>query len=278
MNVMNNWHRIPPPQREIFNLDDVRNQTNHFLNVVARTGLVSFSLQVYQVPGETNCRYHFYCDLNESVQFRDAHCEIASIHAVALWMEPKDDGLTGELNVRMVIKHRPFMYPLASFEFPLKNAGGPCHQNLSLINVINILQGSAVNLPETERTNLLRFKFWTSQGNLRGYRDVLTQWMIRLNNTETVGWFCFDQSVGDADYVDLEEVMEDIAFGSLIAGVFTSDLTPDLERMIKVQVKYNPVRRGLWLDRRVDRTTSQHGERLPYEGPLDWSLSDLYQD
>jgi hypothetical protein len=90
-----------------------------------------------------------------------------------MWMEPLDDGLMAELSIRMVIKHRPFMHPLASFEFPLKNAGRPYCQNLNLIDIINILQGSAAELPDTERVNLLRFKFWITQDGLRGYRDVL---------------------------------------------------------------------------------------------------------
>jgi hypothetical protein len=90
-----------------------------------------------------------------------------------MWMEPLDDRLTAELNIRMVIKHRPFMHPLASFEFPPKNAGRPYCQNLNLIDIINILQGSAAELPDTERVNLLRFKFWITQDGLRGYRDVL---------------------------------------------------------------------------------------------------------
>ncbi|WZH47788.1 hypothetical protein QYS62_008947 [Fusarium acuminatum] len=277
MNIMNDWRQIPPPQREIFNLDDIRDQTNHFLNVVARTGLISFSLQVYQLPGQSICRYHLYFDLNESLQFRDSQGDVASIHALAMWMEPLDDGLMAELSIRMVIKHRPFMHPLASFEFPLKNAGRPYCQNLNLIDIINTLQGSAAELPDTERANLLRFKFWITQDGLRGYRDVLTQWMIRLNNTEIVGWFCFNQSIEDAWYEDPEDVLKDITFGSIIAAALTSDQTKDLEDMITVQIARIPIRRGLWLDRNFIRTTFQHGERLPYEGPYEWPLMDLHQ-
>jgi hypothetical protein len=102
-----------------------------------------------------------------------------------------------------------------------------------------------------------------------------TQWMIRLNNTEIVGWFCFDQSIQDAWYEDPEDVLEDITFGSIIAAALTSDQIQDQEDMITVRIARKPIRRGLWLDRNFIRTTFQHSERLPYEGPYEWPLMDL---
>jgi hypothetical protein len=172
MDYITDWRRISPPRREIFNLRDIIDQTNHFLNVAVRTGLISFALQVYRIPGDNACRFHFYVHLNESIQFRDTNGDVASIRGLAMWMECQDH-LTGELTVRFVIKHRPFFRTLASFEFPIKHAWRPYDGNIILLDIINVLRGTAVGIPEHDRANLTHFRFWPMVSLTRGHRDAL---------------------------------------------------------------------------------------------------------
>ncbi|KAF9769048.1 hypothetical protein IL306_013604 [Fusarium sp. DS 682] len=248
------WTLIPAPVRDTFTLTDIRNQTDLFLNVVVRTGLVSFALNVYQEEDEPGSRYHFFFELNESILFCNRDNRRYSIYGVAMWMEPGPDG-KGELTVRFAIRQDVFMHALASWEFPLKNANKDERENVILIDLINILQGSAKGLPMEERTNLLRFN---------------TQWMVRLHNTEMVGWYSFNQAVEDAYFEDDDDCIGSHEFSNLIGVELTSDGIPDSLNMITVEVKSQPVRRGLWLDNKVNRVTMHHDARLPYEGPPDW--------
>lgn len=79
----------------------------------------------------------------------------------------------GELTVRFVIEDRKFFQALASFEFPLKDAGRPYNMNLKLLDIINILRGTARELPDNDRVNLTLFRFWPIGQATRGYRDAL---------------------------------------------------------------------------------------------------------
>ncbi|KAF4339491.1 hypothetical protein FBEOM_6612 [Fusarium beomiforme] len=252
MSEESNWTVTPAPVRDQFTLADIRDQTDLFLNVVCRTGLVSISLQVYQEEDEKGCRYHFLFELNESIIFCNRDGRRYSIYGVVMWMEPGPYG-KGELTVRFAIRQEAFMQPLASFEFPLKNSDKDEKENVILVDLINILQGSAAWLPKEERTNLLR-----------------TQWMIRLHNTEMVGWVCTAQAVEDAYFEGDDDVIHVPEFHHIIGAELTSDGFPDSLDMILVKVKRHPVRRGLWLDNKVNRVTMHHDARLPYEGPPDW--------
>ncbi|RGP78708.1 hypothetical protein FLONG3_3163 [Fusarium longipes] len=269
---MTDWRQIPPPRREIFNLDDIVNQTNHFLNVAVRTGLISFALQVYQIPGEDTSRYHFYFHLNESIQFRDTSGDVASIHGLAMWMECQEP-LKGELTVRFVIKHRPFFRALASFEFPIKNAWRPYDANVILLDIINVLRGTAMEVPDHDRVNLTQFRFWPMGTVNRGYRDALTQWMVRLNNNEYVGWWCFEQSVKDTviEASSDDELLSSHMFGSIIGSEYTTENHYDNDFFLVVNMKRKPIRRGVWMHMSYERILRHHGTALPYEGPLAWA-------
>ncbi|KAJ4267202.1 hypothetical protein NW762_003303 [Fusarium torreyae] len=273
MELINDWRQIPPPARELFNLDDIVNQTNGFLNIAVRSGLVSFSLHVYQPPGERTCRWHFYVHLNESLQFCDTNGEYASIRGLAFWMKPVENGLAGELAIRFVVGHRPFMHPIANFEFPLKNANRPYDQNLTFIDLINVLQGSAQGLPYAEKGNLLRFQFWAGQEGWNGHRDALTQWMVRLNKTQIVGWRYFDKTTEDAYFEGDLEALEEPSFDRVIGVTFTTDGVEDKAGFINVVITPKRIRRGVFLSGRVLRVTSQNGATLPYEGPAAWPSS-----
>ncbi|KAF4437623.1 hypothetical protein FACUT_5555 [Fusarium acutatum] len=60
------WEKVPPPARDTLTLSDILGQTDPHLAVVSRTGLIGMSLQYYQLPGETECRQHFFFELNEN--------------------------------------------------------------------------------------------------------------------------------------------------------------------------------------------------------------------
>jgi hypothetical protein len=158
MNEERDWEKVPPPACHTFTLSDILGQTDPHLAVVARTGLTSMALHYYQEPGETDCRQHFFFELNENVLFADKDGNRAGIHGFAMWMAPTVDG-KAELTVRLSVKNDPFMNPLVIFQFDLTNSKKGPKENFILIDLINILQGSRSGLPEGERTNLLRFKF-----------------------------------------------------------------------------------------------------------------------
>ncbi|KAI1008667.1 hypothetical protein LB504_001409 [Fusarium proliferatum] len=86
------WEKVPPPARDTFTLSDILGQTDPHLAVVSRTGLVGMSLQYYQLPGETECRQHFFFELNENVLFADEDGNRCAIHGFAMWMAPTTDG------------------------------------------------------------------------------------------------------------------------------------------------------------------------------------------
>lgn len=152
------WEKVPPPARDTFTLSDILGQTDPHLAVVSRTGLIGMSLQYYQLPGETECRQHFFFELNESVLFADEDGNRCAIHGFAMWMAPTADG-KGELTVRFCVKSEPFMDPLLIFDFYVEKSKMEPKENFILIDFINALQGTREGLPEGERTNLLRFKF-----------------------------------------------------------------------------------------------------------------------
>ncbi|KAF5602008.1 hypothetical protein FPCIR_2085 [Fusarium pseudocircinatum] len=152
------WEKVPPPARDTFTLYDILGQTDPHLAVVSRTGIIGMSLHYYQLPGETECRQHFFFELNESVLFADEDGNRCAIHGFAMWMAPTADG-KAELTVRFCIKSEPFMDPLLIFEFYVENSKKNPKDNFILIDFINALQGTRAGLPEGERTNLLRFKF-----------------------------------------------------------------------------------------------------------------------
>ncbi|KAF5025569.1 hypothetical protein F66182_2377 [Fusarium sp. NRRL 66182] len=264
---MKDWRLIPPPKREIFKLGDVRDQTDSFLNVVVRTGLVSFSLQFYQVENQPGCRVHFYMALNEHLQFRDVDDGMASIKGIAMWMSPTGDRLAGEFVIRLLIDSRPFMNPLASFEFSLKNSTKSYEMNLNAIDLINALQGTAQCLPYAEKSNLLRFNFWARRDGYAGYRDALTQWMVRLNNVGIVGWNYIKQGVEDAKFDSEDAALDEPTFDRIIGTSLTSDERLDMDGFFAIHVAKKPIRRGHWISSGVIRATSQNGARLPYEGP-----------
>ncbi|RGP70057.1 hypothetical protein FSPOR_4349 [Fusarium sporotrichioides] len=255
----NDWRLIPPSKREIFNLKDITDETNHFLTIAMRTGLTAFALEVYQVPGEETCRFHFYFHLNESIQLRDVNGELASIRGLAMWMECQEPRV-GELTVRFVIETRPFYGALASFQFPLKNAWRSHDINTTLLTIVNVLQG---------------IPFWPMGDVTRGYRDVLSQWMVRLSNNGFVGWCAYEQTTEDVTFLEDydrfdENDLASQSFANLIKFEYTNNRQYDEDAFLIVNMKVKKIRRGVWVSRDFERVFYHNGDKLPYEGPLAW--------
>ncbi|GKU03690.1 hypothetical protein FLAG1_05770 [Fusarium langsethiae] len=270
----NDWRLIPPSKREIFNLKDITDETNHFLSIAMRTGLSAFALEVYQVPGEETCRFHFYFHLNESIQFRDVNGEIASILGLAMWMECQEPRV-GELTVRFVIESRPFYEALASFQFPLKNAWRSHDINTTLLTIVNVIQGIPQELCEDDRFDLTKFRFWPMGDVTRGYRDVLSQWMVRLSNNGFVGWCAYEHTTEEVTFLEDydrfdENDLASQSFASLIKFEYTTNRQYDEDDFLIVNMKVKKIRRGVWVSRDFERVFYHNGDKLPYEGPLAW--------
>ncbi|KAG5807675.1 hypothetical protein H9Q74_007588 [Fusarium xylarioides] len=249
------WEKVPPPARDTFTLSDVLGQTDPHLAVVSRTGIIGMSLQYYQLPGETECRQHFFFELNENVLFADEDGNRCAIHGFAMWMAPTDDG-KAELTVRFCIKSEPFMDPLLIFDFYVENSKKDPKDNFILIDFINALQGTRAGLPEGERTNLLRFNL---------------QWMIRLNMAKFLSWSCHGMDFEEANFAGDGEYMGDLKFDIIIHNKFKSDpneLGDNMKRIIDVEK--TPIKRGVWLDESFTRPLAYRLAKLPYEGPPAW--------
>ncbi|KAG9497177.1 hypothetical protein J7337_011969 [Fusarium musae] len=249
------WEKVPPPERDNFTLSDILGQTDPHLAAVSRTGIVGMSLQYYQLPGETECRQHFFFELNENVVFADEDGNRCAIHGFAMWMVPSADG-KAELTVRLCTKSEPFMDPLLIFDFYVENSKKNPKDQFILIDFINALQGTRAGLPEGERTNLLRFNL---------------QWMIRLNMAKFLSWSCHGMDFEDSNFAGDGEYMGDLKFDIIIHNKFKSDpneLGDNMKRII--DVKKTPIKRGVWLDENFTRPLEYRLAKLPYEGPPPW--------
>ncbi|KAF4957972.1 hypothetical protein FGADI_2801 [Fusarium gaditjirri] len=241
------WEKVPPPARDTFTLSDILGQTDPHLAVVSRTGLIAMSLQYYQLPGETECRQHFFFELNENVLFADEDGNRTAIHGFAMWMAPTADS-KAELTVRFRLKSEPFMEALLSFGFDLKNSKKDPKENLILIDFIN-----------------------ETGGKLYGYRDALLQWMMRLSNAGFLSWDCIEMDFEEANFAGDGEYMGDLKFDLIIHNKFKSDpneLGDNMKRIIDVEK--TPIKRGVWLDEKFTRPLYYKLAKLPYEGPPAW--------
>ncbi|KAF5531308.1 hypothetical protein FNAPI_13298 [Fusarium napiforme] len=247
LNEERNWEKVPPPARDTFTLSDILGQTDPHLAVVSRTGLVGMSLQYYQLPGETECRQHFFFELNENVLFADEDGKRCAIHGFAMWMAPTAEG-KAELTVRLCIKSEPFMDPLLIFDFYVENSKENPKDQFILIDFIN-----------------------ETGGKLYGHRDALLQWMIRLNTAKFLSWSCHGMDFEDSNFAGDGEYMGDLKFDIIIHNKFKSDpneLGDNMKRII--DVTKTPIKRGVWLDENFTRPLEYRLAKLPYEGPPPW--------
>ncbi|KAM5350333.1 hypothetical protein ACJ41O_006838 [Fusarium nematophilum] len=262
--VMNDWTTIPPPRRESFTIDDIRHCTDPHLAVVMRTGITALFLEFHQLPGEHRSRAHFFFRLNEAVYFRDHDGHRGNIKGCAIWMGPSGYGLHGVVKLRFLIGKRPFVAPLASFRFPLHHAELDYTEHDTMIDVVNLLQGSAAGLPELHRSDLTRFRFAMGREGWEGSRDVLIQWMIRLSLMGIVDWKYTDQMIEDAEYIGIDATNDGNTFDQIIGQSLSSDEFLDEEGYFTVEIVPRRVRRGEFLSSRVMRVTSHKGAFLPY--------------
>ncbi|KAF4982359.1 hypothetical protein FZEAL_2011 [Fusarium zealandicum] len=263
---MSNWEDIPPPPEDTFTIEDIRRGNKPHVNVVVRTGLIGFFLEYYQVEGEGRSHQHFFVRLNEAVRFKDHDGEMAAIKGCAIWMEPSAvPGAEAELKMRFVIGTRAFFVPLASFRFPMNNATLEYPHHDTIIDLINILQGSDSSLPWSHRTNLLRFRFCDGPEGPEGARDVLTQWMIRLNMMSVVDWQYSDQVILEANFIGARDAVDEATFDSVIGTELAGDGYEDPDGSFMVDVTLSQVRRGNFSSPRVRRVTSHQGMILPYQ-------------
>ncbi|EKJ71530.1 hypothetical protein FPSE_08271 [Fusarium pseudograminearum CS3096] len=264
------WKRIPASRREIFDLEDIDRKSSHILNAAVRSGVTSFSLQVCPVRGDQTCRYHFYLELDTSIPFRDVEGNMASIRGLVMWMECYGHGW-GELTFGFVIRDRPFPGPLlADFKFPLM--GTQTSGCITLLHLIDLLRGvPREELRDEDCFDLTKFRFCPISQDLRGYRDALTQWMVRLCNNGFVGWWSYHQSVVNTVYVDDYEGDEypdehaNNAFGRIIGLNYHHNAEFTAERRLIVHMTTRLIRRGVWLDREFHRAEHFGEIDLPYE-------------
>ncbi|KAM0306797.1 hypothetical protein ACHAPM_001370 [Fusarium culmorum] len=241
------WKRTPASRREIFDLEDIDKKSSHILNAAVRSGVTSFSLQVYPVRGDQTCRYHFYLELDTRIWFRDVEGNIARIRGLAMWMECYRHGW-GELTI------------------------GFTSGCITLLHLINLLRGvPREELDDESRFDLTKFRFCPLSQELRDYRDALTQWMVRLCNSEFVGWWSHHQSVVNTVYVDdyegVEYSDEDLnnAFGRIIGLNYYHNAEFTAERRLIVHMRTRLIRRGVWLDLEFYRAEYFGEIDLPYE-------------
>ncbi|PTD06479.1 hypothetical protein FCULG_00007065 [Fusarium culmorum] len=189
------WKRTPASRREIFDLEDIDKKSSHILNAAVRSGVTSFSLQVYPTSG--------------------------------------------------------------------------C---ITLLHLINLLRGvPREELDDESRFDLTKFRFCPLSQELRDYRDALTQWMVRLCNSEFVGWWSHHQSVVNTVYVDdyegVEYSDEDLnnAFGRIIGLNYYHNAEFTAERRLIVHMRTRLIRRGVWLDLEFYRAEYFGEIDLPYE-------------
>ncbi|CVK98246.1 uncharacterized protein FMAN_12288 [Fusarium mangiferae] len=242
------WEKVPPPARDTFTLSDILGQTDPHLAVVSRTGLVGMSLQYYQLPGETECRQHFFFELNENVLFADEDGNRCAIHGFAMWMAPTTNG-KAELTVRLCIKSDPWMDPLLIFDFYVERSKMDPKENFILIDFINALQGD------------WRQVAWISR----------CSWMIRLTIAKFLSWSCHGMDFEEANFAGDGEYMGDLEFDVIIYNKFKSDpneLGDNMKRII--DVTKTPIKRGVWLDESFTRPLAFRLAKLPYEGPPAW--------
>ncbi|KAM0232022.1 hypothetical protein ACHAPO_008056 [Fusarium lateritium] len=265
------WRQIPPPRREIFSVDDIVGRTNHFLNVNVCSGLDDFALQVYQVPGETSCRWHFYFELATTFKFRDTRGEEVNIVGLAMWMD-REGWRDGDLTVRFVIQERPFYRPLATFVFPLQD---PWRSDIkvTMLTLVNVLRGTTIS-PGEDRSNLTKFKFWPlefiplEEPETRGSRDVLTQWMVRWNRKGYVGWECTEGLFEDKTALRAGRLhhgaLDSDTFGNIIRIQFTTENDIERDEVLTITMRSKRIRAGHWMTG-FERTLLHNGEILPYE-------------
>jgi hypothetical protein len=100
--------------------------------------------------------------------------------------------------------------------------------------------------------------------------------MVRLNNNEIVGWWCFEQSVEDIILEDHtnEAVSTSNMFRSIIGKDFSTEDHDDDEAFLIVHMKRRSIRRGVWVVTDWERVLRHHGVDLPYEGPYAWIVGE----
>lgn len=101
-----------------------------------------------------------------------------------------------------------------------------------------------------------------------------TQWMIRLNNIEYVGWWSFDESAEDTIVEDQNEndpFIDTYSFGHIIGQEYKTESHYDSMKPWVVIAVPKSVRRGVWVHRDFERVLRHQGVALPYEGPLAWA-------
>ncbi|KAF5647927.1 hypothetical protein F52700_1139 [Fusarium sp. NRRL 52700] len=229
----------------MFTLSDILGETDPHLAVVSRTGIISMTLQYYQLPGETECRQHFFFELNKELEFADEDGNRCTIHGFAMWMAPAADD-KGELTVRFCIKNEPFMDPLLTFEFYVDDPKEDSKKHFNLIDFINALQGDCWRVARTPRR----------------------PWMIRLDMAHLLGWSCISMDHEEANFTGDGEYMGMLEFDIIIRNKFKSDpneLGDNMKRII--EVTKTPIQRGVWLDQRFARPLEYRSGKLPYEGP-----------
>ncbi|KAF5639587.1 hypothetical protein F25303_7382 [Fusarium sp. NRRL 25303] len=248
LNEERDWEKVPPPARDTFTLSDILGQTDPHLAVVSRTGLIGMSLQYYQLPGEAECRQHFFFELNENVLFADEDGNRCAIHGFAMWMAPTTDG-KAELTVRFCIKSDPWMDPLLIFDFYVEKSKMDPKEHFILIDFINALQGDWRQVARISRCS----------------------WMIRLNIAKFLSWSCHGMDFEEANFAGDGEYMGDLKFDVIIYNKFKSDpneLGDNMKRII--DVTKTPIKRGVWLDESFTRPLAFRLAKLPYEGPPAW--------
>ncbi|CZS82803.1 unnamed protein product [Fusarium graminearum] len=269
----NHWKLIPTSRREIFDLEDIDKKANRILNVAMRSSLNSFSLQVCPVRGDEVCHYHFYFELGKRIQFRDVEGNVTSIVGLAMWMESYGPHW-GTLIVRFVIRDRPFPGPLlANFQFPLRDA--QTSRCTNLLDVINLLRGvPGEELDDESRFDLTQFRFCPFSDDIRGYRDALTQWMIRLCNNDFVGWWSHRQSIVNTIYVlNLDDYEGDEysdehgnnGFGRSIGLNYYHNAELTTEGRLIVHMTPRLIRCGVWIDPEFHRAERFGEVDLPHE-------------
>ncbi|KAJ4124311.1 hypothetical protein NW768_009670 [Fusarium equiseti] len=252
----NDWRQPPVEKQEIFTFKDiVECQPQHVLYHVIRIGLISFSLQAFQEDPNGQTFYHFYFELNEDFKFKDEENQVVTICALAMWMECNEHNAE-ELNVHFVVKERPFFSPLVSFDFHLKGTDQSREKNLNLLHIIGALQGKTEELadllPDERPSNLLRFQFspLTQVNNeIRGYRDALLQWFIRLHKT-------VDDVVLNVQDNENTPTLEAQMFSNLIGHKYTTDGSSYDDFLLVTRDEFNRVDHYMAVD-------------MPYE--LSWA-------
>ncbi|KAF4447223.1 hypothetical protein F53441_9210 [Fusarium austroafricanum] len=250
------------PSHFVFDLDDIANHRaaypvlGHFMQLSIREVYVEFLQQGGQKPHVVIrlLTYH-------GVPCRDRHGDDVYLEGCLLSMDYHggyDD--LGEMTVKLTPYDTASESARAGFRFPRLG-------DFTVDDMIFILQGYHHSLPYEHQTNLTAFNFVVADpvtGAVDGCRDVVTQWMIRLNTIGLVGW--------TADYQSVKRIvfyghLPSWGFHDLIGNNYTQSNSRDRNRNRIVNVTPLPLDRGVFHDPGVRRIENYCGFQLPYNPP-----------